>query len=185
MKRIFPIFLCTILFACRKDKIDNSNTTTLPPAPSANGSMQYRVNGNLIKMENGKSANGDYVICSKQLSPSSIPMTYLLSAQTGLANYLTFTIVTDSLHTINYHYDSAFKANNFPRSIISLNYNIQSASVFFSGDYMDINISSYDSGRISGTFTAKLSPFGQPLDYSRQGTLVITEGVINNVPIIY
>ena len=54
--------------------------------------------------------------------------------------------------------------------------------IFFNGDYLDVNISSYKDGQVSGTFAGKLTTIPE-IDYSKRGEILITEGKLNNVPV--
>jgi hypothetical protein len=123
---------------------------------------------------------GQYVVFQKSLK-GTIPETrYILNAQNGANNLLFFTIASDSLQKINYHYDSTavFSTGYL---LYGVNYQGQVSSLLRNGDYFDINISNYSSGRITGTFTGKLtsSTTAQP------GSAIITEGKINSVQVIY
>src|SRR4029079_5326099 len=107
---------------------------------------------------------------------------YLLNAQKKTDNVILTTIVTDSLHEINYHYDSAYNAANAGFFEFTLESQGIVSSLYISGDYIDINITSYKNSRVSGNFTAKVSPLS---DYNTRGTVLITDGVLDNVPVTY
>ena len=109
----------------------------------------------------------------------------MLNAQKGVNTSLSFPLVTDSFHLINYHYDSTSIEGSENIASFIVTYNGQNAMVFFSGDMFDVNIASYKNSRLSGTFSAKLTPYGSSIDYNDRGTLVITEGLINNIPVSY
>lgn len=181
MNKILIILSCITLFSCGK----KSGTPATPP--SSTGSIQYKVNGNLVSADNSNTVNGAGVVFAKQLKGTIVPATrYLLNAQKDANNSILTSIVTDSLLEINYHYDSAYYSNNSTVFQFTLDFNGQSGSLFFNGDFFDITISSYKNSRITGTFTAKLSPsaFGSS-DYNNRGSLIITEGVLDNVPVTY
>jgi hypothetical protein len=108
----------------------------------------------------------------------------LLNAQNGVDNTIIAAIVTDSLNLVNYHYDSAY-LHTSASGTIALAYNGQGAVIYFNGDYLDVNIFSYRNGRISGTFSAKLTPLEGGLDYNNRNSVIITDGQINNVPVNY
>ena len=174
---LYTPILCIALLSCSKDK------TNQTPAQSASGLIQYKVNGNLIVMDNTNILNNEGAIFAKQLKGSLLPETrYLLNAQKGTTNIILTAIVTDSLHQINYHYDSTYAQSNPIVFSFTLDYNGDVSSLNFNGDYFDVNISSYKNSRVTGTFSARLSPLS---DYIHRGSVLITDGVINNVPVTY
>jgi hypothetical protein len=88
---------------------------------------------------------------------------------------------------MNYHYDSVaiYKSAGLKGELLTYT-NGEQADLVYSSDYFDINITSYKNGRISGTFSAKYTPF--PLtstSYDLRGTVLVTEGIINEVPVSY
>jgi len=49
-----------------------------------------------------------------------------------------------------------------------------------------VKITSYTNARISGTFSGKFTPtLGNLPDYSNKGTIIITDGKLNNIPVTY
>jgi hypothetical protein len=176
MKKLLYFITCITLFSCSKD----SNT---PSGTNASGSIQYKVNGNLIVIDNVDILSGQYAIFYKLLKGSTLVETvYELNAQKGANNVLAFALVSDSLKQISYHYDSIDVFTNPTAFNFALGYNGQLGAIFYNGDMLDVNISSYKNSRITGTFSAKLSPGS---DYNQRGTVLITEGVINNVQVVY
>jgi hypothetical protein len=143
---------------------------TALPVTSTAGSIQYKINGSLVKIDNANLSNGERVAFAKQLHGIGLPSTrYLLNAQKGPDIY-----------------DSASVNNNFAEFTFDLDHKGQMISLFFSTDNVDVNISSYENSRISGTFTARLSIVtGSLSDYATCGSIFITEGVFNNVLVNY
>jgi len=178
MKKILSLILCIALFSCKKNNGD-------PGPPVDAGSISYKVNGTLITMDNKNNPSGEGAIFAKQLAPLLPQTRYQLNAQKGSGNLLGFTILSDSLHETNYHYDSSIIGNNFVLYTFNLAFNGQPGVIFFKGDKLDITISSYKNGSITGTFSGNLTPIAGAVDYNLRGTLSITEGVINNVPVTY
>lgn len=173
MKKLLIICLTVTLFSCSKDQ-----DVLLNEPQQTSSSIEYKVNGSLVVMENVDAASLQYVTFFKQLK-GLVPNTrYVLNAQQGANHVLALAITTDSLQLASYHY------TNTDVSIFTLQFNGQPASLYSGVDYFDVNITSYSGGKISGTFTAKTTPltlngFGVP------GSIVITEGEINNVQVIY
>ena len=168
MKKLLYFITCITLFSCSKDP----NT---PSGTNASGSIQYKINGNLVVMDNVDLLTGQYVIFSKYL----LPTFYVLGAQKGANNRMSAIIVTDSLKTINYHYDSLSSYLSF-----IIDYNGQASALLFKNDYFDVNITSYQNARISGTFTAKYTPYSTT-GFGQYGSTLITEGKLNNVQVVY
>jgi hypothetical protein len=174
MKQLFLVlFVVGILCSCSKDP----NT---PSGTNASGSITYKVNGSPVTMNNVDLMTGQYVVFQKSLKGVAPETRYILNAQNGANNVLLFTIASDSLQKINYHYDST-SVFSTGYLLYVVNYQGQVSSLLRNGDYFDINISNYSSGRVTGTFTGKLtsSTTGQP------GSAIITEGKINSVQVIY
>jgi hypothetical protein len=166
--------LLAFLPACSKDS--NSNGATL----------QYKVNGELITMR------GDYILFHKL----NYGFTFYWLGADKPPNQWSFDIVSDSLHVgnyVNYVYDSAIVVGSWSDGTFMF-HNGERSALHFSGDYININITQYANGYISGNFTAKLSPsmpFVRGVNPNllfneyRRGTTLITEGLFTNVPCIY
>lgn len=172
------IFAVTIFSSCSK----NSNTTS----PSIDeGSFQYKMNGNLVVINNGNISSGEYALFFKQLKGSILRNTvYTLNAQKGVNNIFAFSIQSDSLSTQNYTYDSTYA--NTSSIITTMTYNGQQSILYYKGDNLSINITGYLNGFISGNFTAKFTPLlNSNIDYSKRGTTLITEGQFKNVKCTY
>jgi hypothetical protein len=171
---LLVLFLVSILSSCSKDPNTQSGT-------NASGSITYKVNGNPVSMNNVDLMTGQYVVFQKSLKGVAPVTRYILNAQNGANNVLFFTIASDSLQKTNYHYDSTavFSTGYL---LYGLNYQGQVSALLRNGDYFDINISDYSSGRITGTFTGKLTSYstGQPA-----AATSITEGKINSVQVVY
>jgi hypothetical protein len=177
MKRITIIIIIylSILQSCGKNWVVNINDSS--------GSIQYKVNGQLITMDNANASNGENVVFAKQLKGSVLPATrYLMDAERGSNNVLLLSISSDSLQEINYYYDSTYQSNHPSELVFDISFNGEIGTLSFGGDNFDINISSYKNRKISGTFSGKLS---STPDYNKRGNLVITEGAFNNIPVIY
>jgi hypothetical protein len=182
MKNIIIVIALMIFFSCNKD----SDAPT-QPQQIASSSISYKVNGTETTMDNANLAAGEGVLFSKQLKGTVLSQSrYLLNGQKGANNIILTTIVTDSLHEINYHYDSLYNAQNSGIFKFVLETDGIVSSLYFTGDYLDVNITSYKNSSVTGTFTAKVSPAtGNPSDYIHRGSVLVTEGVFNNIPVTY
>ena len=151
---------------------------------SESGSIQYKLNGQIIVMDNADTLNHGGALISRQLKGLLPETRYLINAQNGVDNTLVAAMVTDSLQLISYYYDSAYMCTS-SSATFALAYNGQGAVIHYKGDYIDVNIFSYKNGRISGTFSAKLTPLGGIADYGNRNSVIVTEGKIDNVSVNY
>lgn len=178
MKLRFGLFISIIFLSCGKVK-------DYPFQPSSeSGSIQYKLNGQLIVMDNADTLNHGGAVIARQLKGLLPETRYLINAQNGVDNTLVAAMVTDSLQLINYYYDSAYMHTS-TSGTFALAYNGQGAVIHYKGDYIDVNIFSYKNARISGTFSAKLTPLAGITDYSNRNSVIITDGKIDNVPVSY
>lgn len=161
MKYILPI-IAIIFFSCKKDP-------STPSGTNASGSIEFKVNGGAMVMDNVDLLTGQYVVFYKQLQGIAPKTRYLLNAQKGANNVLIFTIVTDSLQKTNYHTSGGLTLADF-----ALNYNGQTSGILSQGDYFDINITNYSNGRISGNFTAALTQWSIATGVGQPGSVKIT-----------
>ena len=149
---------------------------------SPDGTVQYKVNGNLFTIKDISISYVQHVMFAKQLQGTAFPR-YIFSGQKEPYNFLGFGIESDSLTVGNYTYDTTsylFRQTNW------VLYNGAQSVLYYAGDNMSINITSYSNGFISGNFTAKFTPFsGTGLDYSKRGTTLITEGEFKNIKCVY
>jgi hypothetical protein len=137
-------------------------------------------------MDNANIMNGEGVAFAKQLKGNVLPETrYLLNAQKGGNNVAIMTLVTDSLRTTTYHYDSTANDHTYDVFLFTIMANGNQSALMYGGDYLDVKITSYNSGHISGTFSGKLTPIANNFDYNYKGSVTITDGKLNNIPVIY
>lgn len=173
---LFPIIFISML-SCSKPNITESINQPI----SENGSIQYKVNGELAVIDNVNYMGAQYVLCAKQIRGLILPKTrYLLNAQKGVNNLFIFPIVTDSLQQKHYHSDSTTGGGLVTLTL----FNGNESAIVFSADYLDVNIASYKNSRISGTFTGRFTPLSSST-FGVPGSIFITEGIINNVQVIY
>lgn len=176
MPKLSFLLLAALIWSCSRDTNSaNKNSDTL-----ADGSVQYKVNGSLVTIKSIPGGAGPNFIKRVQGGPL-LQTYYLLNAYQDADNQVSFAIVSDSLHVGNYTYDSTYGTY-----LADVTYNGHISKQFYQGDYININITFYSNGYISGDFTAKLSPFENGLmDYSKRGTTLITEGIFKNIPCFY
>ena len=150
--------------------------------------LSYKLNGQLIAYEN--TSADDQAIGSGKLDPVNFgESAYEIGAHKGGHDDLQMLLYTDSLKTINYHYDSV--AARVHALIIAVDHNspeVIASRVVFADDYLDVTITSYANGRISGNFSARLSPYtisSNSYEYTNKGSIVITEGQFSNIEVSY
>lgn len=173
MKQILLCLFLICIISCSKDP---NNTTT------ASASIEYKVNGTSIAINNGDISSGQFVVFQKQLAPFAISTRYNFNAQKGANNIVLFSVLTDSLKKATYHYDSTAINVGAVSGII---YNGQPAYVLSKNDYFDITVTYYSSSLVSGTFMAKLTPATTTGIIGTPSSVTITEGKINNVQVVY
>jgi len=169
---IFILFLIPF-FSCEKDST---------PDPSAvKGRVQYKVNGELVVIDHVNMISNQYCVFVKTIVGTPGETEYHFAASNGQDPTVAMTVKTDSLQIKNYHlnYDSASPL------LFYLKHKGLNASLFSSGDQVDMNITSYKDGLISGTFTATLTPTPDNPAGHEANSIKITEGTISNVDAVY
>ncbi|QEC68897.1 hypothetical protein FRZ67_16860 [Panacibacter ginsenosidivorans] len=132
--------------------------------------------------------NGEAVNISVPDADNQMPGNYKLACTKSGFYYLeaigggefAFTFFTDSLTVGNYKYTSG--------DIFVTDYNNHPSFVHYPGDNINFNITSYSNGHISGNFSGVLTPLitpGTPDIYGTQGSVLITNGSFENVPVFY
>ena len=179
LHRFYPyiIFFLFISLSCSKK---NSDSNLNIPDP---GFVEFKLNGSVIQIKHSNIVTGSPVFFWKPVGAP--PPRYSLLALESNSN-LDLNILTDSLETKNYHYDSLAVHDSLNYVIaLRVTYNGQTSVIHFKDDFADINISSYKNSRISGTFTGKLTPEAMPFGFGQPDSINITEGKINEVMVIY
>lgn len=142
--------------------------------------LSYKINGNVVNISvddaDNQNTNTYTLGCSKN------PGFYYLEAISN-SGETTFTFYTDSLAVRNYKYSGTYGDMFFI-------YNYNTAEyVHVPSDSMSFNITSYNNGHISGNFSGVLTPLiaaGNPYNtYGTPGSVLITNGSFENVPVFY
>jgi hypothetical protein len=180
MKFYLPALIMVILFpSCLKESIadamisknsDQQNATT--------ATLSYNLNGNavniVVKDADNQNRNIYTLGCSKQ--------DYYTLDASGSLGELTFTFYTDSLTVGNYKYSGVLDV--FVTDNINVPEYVHDAS-----DSISFNITSYSNGHISGNFSGVLTPLitaGNPNNvFGIPGSVLITNGSFQNVPVFY
>jgi hypothetical protein len=179
MKSYLVILVGFVFASCSRDP----NNITPTTSNIVHGELQYKVNGNLVTIKNTDTANLDHVAFTKQTRINAYtPTIYLLSGVKDSNNSVYFGIETDSLLVGNYNIkipDASIKINGQRSELGDVG-----------SDSLNVNITSYSKGLISGNFSGQLSvlpnpiPAG-PLDWSSLPKTSITEGEFKNIKCIY
>jgi hypothetical protein len=179
MKIYLTLFAVTILLSsCFKQSIADAMLNT---AKGGTATLSYEINGTpaKISVRDADNQTGGYYT----LSCGKANYGYVLSGVTDLGEF-TFTFNTDSLKAGNYKYTSYYYRDMYVTDF-------QGRPCYIAGptDNMDVNITSYKNGRVSGNFTGQVTPatsqpFGNNV-YGTFGSVVIKNGSFSNVPVIY
>jgi hypothetical protein len=149
-------------------------------AAGATATLSYELNGNPVKITVPNAGRQDPNAYALGVSKS--PGRYSLSGlnTTGETNFLFY---TDSLTTVKYSYTGNYSDMFF------ISYNNQDEFVHVASDFLSFTITSYNNGRISGTFSGQLTPLISAGTinniYGAPGSILITNGVFENVPVFY
>lgn len=146
---------------------------------SVTATLSYEVNGNAVNISVNDADNQDrnyYTLgCSKSGN-------YTLQALSS-SGELAFTFYTDSLTTGNYNYTGIYG------DFFMLSYNGEDEYVHVASDSVSFNITSYKAGHISGNFSGQLTPLvvASTINntYGTPGSVLITNGSFQNVPVFY
>jgi hypothetical protein len=164
--------------SCLKESIAGAMLTSKHPGgPTA--TLSYEINGNIVTLSVDDAYNQNPNSYTLGCSKSGY---YSLSALTSFGEFA-FAFYTDSLTVGNYKYTGAFGDMFFTR------YNGVNEYVHASSDSMSFNVTSYSNGRISGNFSGALTPLLRPSTISNifgdPGSVLITNGSFENVPVFY
>ena len=182
MKLFLPTAVVTILLSsCLKQSIPDAMIAAQHPGVQGGttATMSYKINGNTvnISVDDADNQNPAYYTlgCSKSGN-------YVLDG-VGSSGECTFSFYTDSLTIGNYKYTANYGDMFF------VSYNGSNEYVHIGTDSMSFNITSYKNGHISGNFSGQLTPMvteGIPNNtYGASGSVLITNGSFQNVPVFY
>jgi hypothetical protein len=170
-----------LLSACLKQSIPDA----MLAAENSGGqgdvtaTLSYKINGNAVNLNvpdaESQNPNSYTLGCTKFGG-------YILDAVASSGEF-TFNFSTDSLTIGNYIYTGNYGDMFF------IDYNNQDEYAHFATDSMSFNVTSYKNGLISGNFSGQLTPLvsaGIPNNtYGAPGSILITNGSFQNVPVFY
>ena len=173
--------IAILLSACLKQSIPDAMIAKENSGGQGDvtATLSYKVNGNAVNISvpDAESQDTNYYTlgCSKSAG-------YNLDALSS-SGEITFTFGSDSLTIGNYIYTGNYGDMYF------LSYNGQDEYAHVPSDSMSFNITSYKNGLISGNFSGQLTPLisaGNPNNtYGVPGSVLITNGSFQNVPVFY
>jgi hypothetical protein len=183
MKFYLVAAVIAILFSsCLKQSIADAMLASKNSGEQAGttATLSYEINGSAVNISVNDADNQNpysYTLgCSKSAGHYNLD---------GLSNSgeTTFSFYTDSLTVANYKYTGIYGDMFF------ISYNGTNEYVHAASDNMSFNITSYSNGHISGNFSGQLTPMitaGNPNNtYGTPGSVLITNGSFQNVPVFY
>ena len=179
MKLFVTAALTTLLLtSCLKESISDSLlASTNPATPSGPvATFSYDLNGQHVSYDEG-------IYCDRTIiSPSTYP-TYILGSESSNGGDFVFTLPTDTLTVADYHYKLSYTGAD----IYVLSSSLGNCYLNSAGDSVDLNITSYSNGYISGNFSFVLTPALSegPTIFGTPGSVIITNGVFQNMPVVY
>lgn len=176
MKLYFVLIAVSILLSsCFKRSIADAMLDS-KNGPKITATFSYEINGKQVSVT-VKDADHQGIYPELQCNKNN---GYVLWCST---NDFEFRFYTDSLKVGNYNYPSNFRDTYVVSNPVTPNY------IAGPTDYMDVNVTSYKNGHISGNFSGRLSPLVSQGAYGNSygafGSVVIKNGSFTNVPVIY
>jgi hypothetical protein len=178
---VLAVAAALLFSSCLKESIPDAMLNAQGSGGQGGGTatLSCEINGTAVKVSVPDAGNQDpsfYTLgCTKAngYSFDALPAT-------GEISFLFF---TDSLAVGSYPYTSISGPMYF------ITYNGTAEYVYEGGDFLTFNITSYNNGRISGNFSGQLTPLvtaGNPNNtYGASGSVKVTNGSFQNVPVFY
>jgi len=186
MKTSLLIILSVCIISCSKNKQLPASPT---PQPQVDSSLiSFRFNDTLVTIKGGLNSyvtNREGVYASKVLTPYP-KWVYNIIAQSGFYNDLYLQIYTDSLLVQSYNYfltQPYYWVVPDQGLFLGIGYKNMDYQIYLPSDSVNVNITRYSNGYISGTFSADLTPMdvANPIP----GSTKITDGSFQNLQVVY
>lgn len=141
--------------------------------------LSYKISGNAVNLTvpdaESQDPNSYTLGCTKFGG-------YIFDAETSTGEF-TYNFFSDSLTVGHYSYFGSYGDMFF------IDYNGQDEYAHYATDSMSFNVTSYKNGLISGNFSGQLSPLVSASTinniYGAPGSILITDGSFQNVPVFY
>ncbi len=183
MKFYLLVTIIAILFSsCLKQSIPDAilNSKHYGTGVSTTATLSYELNGNPVKITVTDADNQDPNLYT--LGCSKFAGYYNLDGLSS-SGETTFSFYTDSLTVGNYKYTGIYGDMFF------ISYNGENEYIHAASDSLGLTITSYNGGHISGSYSGQLTPLitaGNPNNtYGTPGSVMITNGSFQNVPVFY
>ncbi len=175
---ISALLMIVFLSSCLKQSIPDA-ILGRKNSDKITATFSYKHNGNEVKLSVAD-ADNQSTYPYYTLGCSKAPGYYNLSAISD-AGETTFSFYTDSLAVGNYKYSGTYGDMFF------IDYYNTPEYVHAASDSMSFNITSYNNGHISGNFSGLLTPLldANNNTYGTPGSVLITNGSFENVPVFY
>ena len=180
------ILVAILLSSCSKQSIADAMLQKEEQGSGVGAiSMSYKVNGALVKTvvsDAGNQSGSFYKLSCKKDTYEINGMNYprFVLSFLSTSGELAFVFNTDILKTTNYVYIGSYGTQQF------LYYNNINGYTHYASDSLSFNITTNTNNRISGNFSGKLTPDGPtPNTYGAPGSIAITNGTFENIPVVY
>lgn len=166
------ISMAFVLSSCLKQSIPDAMLGVSGKQNKVEATLSYEINGIpvAITVDDADNQPANYrLYCQKTTA-------YYVEAVSDYGEF-TFDLFTDSLKVGSYSYPT------LSGGLFIADYPGPSF-VYYPTDYMNINVTSYENGHISGNFSGRLTP--KPNDiWGNASSVSVTNGSFNNVPVFY
>ncbi len=175
MKAILVLIFSLVLFSCSRD-----NDLPTPNTTDADREISFMIDGTNKSYKGQQTTlNGGVGVHGFRMlgTPGFTSTVYGFNGNNGVENSILINILTgnDTLKLMNYRVTTGLHMIR----VAGQNY-----QTLGPGDFIDINITTYSNGEVSGTFGGKISKMTN--NGSTPGQSVnVTNGVIKNVKIVY
>jgi hypothetical protein len=182
MKFYLIVAATTLLFSsCLKESIPDAMLNSKRSSTGGGtASLSYELNGHPVQITVADAGNQDPIFYTLGCSKSA--GLYSLSGLSS-SGETTFYFYTDSLTTIKYTYTGSYGDMYF------ISYNGEDEYAHAASDNLSFTITSYNKGHISGNFSGQLTPLIAAGTfnniYGTPGSVMITNGSFQNVPVFY
>lgn len=180
---VIALLIAIFLSSCLKQSIPDAmlGSKNSGGQGTVTATLSYKINGNAVNIS-VNDADNQNTIPYYTLGCSKYAGYYNLDAISN-SGETTFSFYTDTLTVGNYKYLGTYGDMFF------ISYNGADEYVHGASDSLSFNITSYNNGHISGNFSGVLTPLiaaGNPDNtYGTPGSVLITNGSFENVPVFY